>query len=130
MVRKPVVSRPVANPSVPSLTKLGVCVHPPLRVVLPDEARARSLRAALEPFGVEIEPVDGHYEVSVELIDRNPDGRLVSALSAIDRWLIAEDLPFVQVDLDGAVYTISSSVGAPESERAAPEEAGINPGVE
>jgi hypothetical protein len=78
--------------------------------VLPDEACARSLRRALEPFGVEIEAVDGNYEVSVALIDQNPESRVVSALDVIDRWLIAGDLPFVQVHLDGAIYTISSPV--------------------
>jgi hypothetical protein len=93
-------------------------VHPPLRVVLPDEEGARSLRRALEPFGVEIEAVDGHNEVSIELIDLHPESRVVSALDVIDRLLMTGDLPFVQVHLDGALYTISSPVGAPQSQRA------------
>ena len=105
-------------------------MHPPLRVVLPDEARARSLRDALEPFWVEIDAVDGHYEMSIELVDRDPDSRVVNALGVIDRWLMTADLPFVQVHLDGAAYTITSPAGAPDSERAAPEGAGVNPGVE
>ena len=83
-------------------------MHPPLRVVLPDEARARSLRRALQPFGVEVEAVDGHYEVRVELIDRNPESRVVNALDVIDRWLLTGELPFVQVYLDGTLYTINS----------------------
>ena len=93
-------------------------VHPPLRVELPDEARARSLRRALEPFEVEIEAVDGHYEVSVELIDRNPESRVVNALDVIDHWLMTGDLSFVQVHLGGAVYTINSPVGAPQGQGA------------
>ena len=98
-------------------------VHSPLRVVLPDEP-------ALEPIGVEIESVDGQYEVSVELVDHNPENRVANALGVIDRWLTTGELPFVQVHLDGAVYTITSPVGAPESERAAPQSAGFKPGVE
>ena len=77
----------------------------------------------------EIETVDGHYEVTVELIETNPERRVVNALNVIDDWLTSGDLPFVQVHLDGAVYTISSPVGAPQSQRAAPEEAGFERGV-
>jgi hypothetical protein len=98
--------------------------------VLPDEASAHSLRRALEPIGVEIESVDGQYEVSVELVDHYPESRVVNALGVIDRWLTTGELPFVQVHLDGAVYTITSPVGAPESERAAPQSAGFKSGVE
>jgi hypothetical protein len=105
-------------------------VHSPLRVVLPDEASAHSLRRALEPIGVEIENVDGHYEMSVELVDHDPESRVVNALGAIDRWLTTGELLFVQVHLDGAVYTITSPVGAPGSERAAPQSAGFKSGVE
>ncbi len=104
-------------------------MHPPLRVVLPDEARARSLRHALEPIGVEIVAVDGHYEVSVELIHPNRESSVVNALGVIDHWLTTGDLPFVQVYLDGAVHTITSPVGAPQSQRAAPADAGFNPGA-
>ena len=85
-------------------------MHPPLRVVLPDEARARSLRRALEPFGVEIQAVDGSYEVLVELVERNPERRVVNALDVIDRWLLNGDLPFVRVHLDGTLYTINAPV--------------------
>ena len=104
-------------------------MHSPLRVVLPDEPSAHSLRRALEPIGVEIESVDGQYEVSVELVDDYPESRVVNALRVIDRWPTTGELPFVQVHLDGVVYTITSPVGAPESERAAPQSAGFKPGV-
>jgi hypothetical protein len=97
--------------------------------VLPDEARARSLRHALKPIGVKIEAVDGHYELSVEPTNHNAESRVVNALSVIDHWLTTGDLPFVQVHLDGTVYTITSAAGAPQSQRAAPEDAGFNPGA-
>lgn len=98
--------------------------------MLPDETRARSLRDALEPFEVAIEAVDGHYEMSIQLVDRDPDSRVVNALGVIDRWLMTADLPFVQVHLNGAACSITSPAGARGSERAAPEGAGVNPGVE
>jgi len=81
-------------------------MHPPLRIEVPDDLHATTLRRQLKPFGVETIAVDGHYEVHVELIDRNPERRVTSALNAIDTWLLAAGLPSVQVHLDGNTYTI------------------------
>ena len=81
-------------------------MHPPLRIQVPDDLHATTLRRQLKPFGVETIAVDGHYEVHVELIDRNPERRVTSALNAIDTWLLAAGLPSVQVHLDGNTYTI------------------------
>ena len=89
-------------------------MHPPLRVVLPDPERARSLGRALEPLGVELDALDGHYELSIELVDGNPESRVVDVLGVIDRWLLAGDLPYVQVYLNGAVHTINSPREAPQ----------------
>ena len=81
-------------------------MHPPLRIEVPDDLNATTLRRELKPFGVEIIAVDGHYEVQVELIDRNPEQRVTSALNAIDAWLVTAGLPSIQLHLDGDTYTI------------------------
>lgn len=81
-------------------------MHPPLRIEIPDRSHATTLRRHLHPFGVDTVAVDGHYEIHVELIDRNPETRVTKALHAVDRWLLTADLPSVQVHLDGNTYTI------------------------
>jgi hypothetical protein len=81
-------------------------MHPPLRVELPDEAHAESLRRLLRPFDVETVPVNGSFEVQIDLLDRNPEARVVDALNTIDRWLLTAGLPYVRVHLDGSSYTL------------------------
>jgi hypothetical protein len=81
---------------------------PPLRVELPDEALARSLAERLRPFRAQIVLVDGHYEVGIELRERNPEQRVVKALTAIDAWLLSARVPSVRVHLDGCSHTLHS----------------------
>lgn len=81
-------------------------MHEPLRIEVPDEAHAAGLRRQLQPFEVETVDVDGHVEVRIELLDRNPEGRVVDVLNAIDGWLPTAGLTFVRVHLDGSTYTV------------------------
>jgi hypothetical protein len=81
-------------------------MHAPLRVELPDEAHAESLRRLLRPFEVETVAVDGGLEVQIDLLDRNPEARVVDALDVIDRRLLSAGLPSVRVHLDGSSYTL------------------------
>jgi hypothetical protein len=81
-------------------------MQPPLRIEIPDEQRAVSLRRSLQPHDVETKAVDGHFEVRVDLIKRNPESRIGNVLSAIDQWLQNADLPFVQIHLHGIPYTL------------------------
>ena len=85
-------------------------MHPPLRVEVPDEAHATSLLGYLQPFEVEMHTVNGHCEVSVDFVVRNPGSSVVDVLNAVDRWLLTADLPHVTVHLDGSSYTLSAPV--------------------
>ena len=80
--------------------------HQPLRIEVPDEAHAAELRRRLQPFDVETVAVDGRVEVRIELLDLNPESRVVNVLNAIDGWLPAAGLEFVRVHLDGSTYTL------------------------
>jgi hypothetical protein len=81
-------------------------MHPPLRIEVPDERHAESLRRHLQPFDVETVAVDGHCEVRVELVEINPERRIVNALGGIDAWLATVDIPSVRVHLDGSSYML------------------------
>jgi hypothetical protein len=81
-------------------------MQPPLRVEVPDEEHAASLRRHLQPFDVETHTVSGHCEVSV--VVWNPGSSVVDVLNAVDRWLLTADLPLVTVHLDGSSYTLSA----------------------
>jgi hypothetical protein len=83
-------------------------MQPPLRVEVPDEEHAASLRRHLQPFDVETHTVSGHCEVSV--VVWNPRSSVVDVLNAVDRWLLTADLPLVTVHLDGSSYTLSAPV--------------------
>ena len=50
--------------------------------------------------------MNGGFEVRIDLLDRNPEVRVVDALNTIDRWLLTAGLPFVRVHLDGSSYTL------------------------
>lgn len=79
---------------------------PPLRVEVPDETFARSLIRQLRPLEAESIAVDGYYEVGIELRERNPEQRVVRALSSIDAWLQQSGLPSVRVHVDGCSHTL------------------------
>jgi hypothetical protein len=81
-------------------------MHAPLRIEVPDERQAASLRRHLQPFDVETVVVDGHCEVRIQLVEVNPERRVVSALTAIDAWLATAGVPSVRVHLDGSSYTL------------------------
>ena len=81
-------------------------MQPPLRIEVPDEAHAETLRSHLQPFDVETVVVDGFYEVRVELSDRNSESRVVDALNAIDLWLLTAGLSSVRVNLGDSSYTL------------------------
>ena len=50
-------------------------MHPPLLIEVDDERLAESLRRHLQWFEVDAVEVDGHWEVRVDLLERNPHGR-------------------------------------------------------
>lgn len=78
----------------------------PLKIEVPDEQCATSLRLSLAPHNVETHAVDGHFEVRVDFMDRSPETRLVKVLNAIDQWLLTTEVPFVRVHLDGSSHTL------------------------
>ena len=84
-------------------------MHPPLRIEVPDDEHAASLRRHLQPFDVETHTVNGHCEVSVDFV-WNPRSSVVDVLNAVDGWLLTADLPLVTVHLDGSSYTLSAPV--------------------
>ena len=86
-------------------------MHPPLRIEVPDHFHATTLRRRLSPSALAV-AVDDHYEVQVELIDRNPDSRVTGALHAIDTWLLTAGLPSVQIHLDGSTYSLHAPSGS------------------
>jgi hypothetical protein len=80
---------------------------PDLRIDLPDEAHAESLRASLpQSYDVETVPVDGYVELRIGLLDFTPESRVVGALNAIDSWLVGANLDSIRVHLDGKSYTL------------------------
>jgi hypothetical protein len=83
-------------------------MHAPIRIEVPDEEHAASLRRFLQLRDVATSTVNGHCEVSVDFIERNPERRIVDLLSAIDRWLPTTGLQHVQVHLDGSSYTLTT----------------------
>lgn len=83
-------------------------MHPPLLIEVDDERLAESLRRHLQWFEVDAVEVDGHWEVRVDLLERNPHGRVVDALSAIDDWLTVAGIPSVRVHVDGTSYTLQA----------------------
>lgn len=80
-------------------------VRPPFRVEVTTLMLAEALGRRL-PLETEISPVDGHYEVGIELRGRNPEKAVVSALKVIDSWLLESGLPSVRIHLDGTSHTL------------------------
>ena len=89
-------------------------MHPPLRIEVSDETLAEDLRRQLQPFDVDTVTVDGHAEVRIHLTQRNPEGRVVDALNAIDSWLLTAGVPFVRVHMDGSTYTLNAPARQPQ----------------
>jgi hypothetical protein len=77
-----------------------------LRIEVPDQKHAETLRRCLQPDGVETVAVEGHCEVRVDLLDLNPDNRIVAALNAVEQWLQSAGLAFVRVHLNEHSYTL------------------------
>jgi hypothetical protein len=93
---------------------------PPLRVEVPDETLAETLMRRLRPLEAESVPVDGYFEVGVQLHERNPEQRVVRALSSIDAWLVTTGLASVRVHVDGCSHTLhvlSERTGSGADER-------------
>lgn len=83
-------------------------MHPPLRVEVPDEALAAALRTQLQQFDVDTVAVEGHWEVRVNLLKRNPESRVENALHAIDAWLLTAGIGSIRVQLDGHSYLLDA----------------------
>ena len=81
-------------------------MHPPLRITVPDESLAETLRRRLRKFDVEAQPVDGHVQLEIALRERNPERRIGDVLHTVDRWLVSSGVESVQVHLDGNSYTL------------------------
>ena len=79
---------------------------PPLKIEVPDETLAEQLRVRLRAFDAKVEQIDGRYDISVELIEVNPERRVVNVLNAIDTWLVTAGVEAVRIHLDGSVYTL------------------------
>ena len=50
--------------------------------------------------------MEGDCEVRVDLLDLNPDNRIVTALNAVEQWLQSAGLALVRVHLNGHSYTL------------------------
>jgi hypothetical protein len=85
----------------------------PLKIVVPDEQRAASLRHSLQPNYVETRAVDGYFEVRVALMTHNPASRIGRVLTAIDQWLQNADVPSVQIHLSGVPHTLRPTDAQP-----------------
>ena len=83
-------------------------MHAPIRIEVPDEEHAASLRRFLQLHDVETATMNGHCEVSVGFVEGNPERRIVELLNTIDRWLPTTKLQHVQVHLDGSSYTLTT----------------------
>jgi hypothetical protein len=81
----------------------------PLRIEVPDEEHAASLRRFLQRYDVETRTMDGHCEISVDFVE--PERRITDVLNAIDQWLPTAGLPLVKLHLDGSSYTLSAPAG-------------------
>jgi hypothetical protein len=81
-------------------------MHPPLTIELPDEGMAEACRQRLHAFDVDAVEVDSHWELRIQLLERNPESRVTTALHTIDEWLTETDLDFVRVHLDGTSHTL------------------------
>jgi hypothetical protein len=85
-------------------------VHPPLRITVPDQSLAETLRRRLREFEVEAQPVDGHVQLEIALRDRNPERRISDVLHTVDTWLVSSGVGSVQIHLDGNSYTLHAPV--------------------
>jgi hypothetical protein len=89
-------------------------MHEPMRIEVPDGRRAAQLRRHLQRFDLEtFVHEDGKCEVLVQLVEANPERRVVAALNAIDDWLVGSDVPAVRVHVDGTAYTLHSTPPGP-----------------
>jgi hypothetical protein len=84
----------------------------PLTIELPEETHATTLRGQLEPFDVDAVAVDGHWELRIRLVDQNPESRIVTALHAIDAWLVGAGVDSIRIHLDGSSYTLHAPPAA------------------
>ncbi|MDX6398120.1 MAG: hypothetical protein QOJ43_1528 [Gaiellaceae bacterium] len=81
-------------------------MHRPLTIELADETLVEALRPHLQPFDVDTVEVEDHWELRIQLVERNPESRVVNALNAIDEWLLTAAVESVRVHLDGSSYTL------------------------
>jgi uncharacterized protein with PIN domain len=81
-------------------------MHPYLMIELPDETVAEELRRHLQSFDVDAVEAETHWELRIQLVERNPEIRIKSALRAIDSWLPEAGVESVRVHLDGRSYTL------------------------
>jgi uncharacterized protein with PIN domain len=79
-----------------------------LAIEVPDEAVAEELRLHLQSFDADAVEAETHWELRIQLAERNPEIPLKSALHAIDSWLPEADIDFVRVHLDGRSYTLEA----------------------
>jgi hypothetical protein len=87
-------------------------MHPQLTIEVPDEDLAEALRLRLYAFDVGTVEVDAHWEVRIQLLERNPERRVTTALHEIDAWLVDTGVESVRVHLDESSYTLHAPTGA------------------
>lgn len=80
-----------------------------LRVQVGDETLARQLCRRLQGFDVEAIPRNGHSEIYLRLVERNPERSIEAALTRIEEWLREAGLDAVEVHVDQTRYTLPAA---------------------
>jgi len=84
----------------------GVEISGSISIEAPDERRAAELFGELVEFDAELIPAEqGHWEVAVRR-DRDLDPLIAGVLEAVDRWLVACDLPSTRIRIDDHAFPI------------------------
>ena len=83
-------------------------MNPPLTIELPDEDMVEALRQRLHAFDVDTIELDSHWELRIQLLERNPESRVTRALHEIDEWLTDAGIDSVRVHLDDSSYTLNA----------------------
>ncbi len=84
-----------------------------LRIEAPTGPLARSLIERLDGFRSELVPVDGRFQVQVDIAGRDGDGdrALLDSLDHIESWLESSGLTLAEIHLDGRSYRLERHDG-------------------
>jgi hypothetical protein len=76
-----------------------------LSIEAPDERRAAKLLGELVEFDAELIPAELGWEIGV-VRDRDTDTLIAGLLEAVDRWLVACDLPSTRIRIDDHTFLL------------------------